>query len=63
LLERRWPNRDVEEPPRRRTAQTVEDRFGVHQKRRDAPKRIEQAYQIFISDRTPNPEKQRRRKG
>jgi hypothetical protein len=32
----------------------------VYIRRRDAPKRIEQAYQILISDRTANPEKKRR---
>jgi site-specific DNA recombinase len=37
LPERRWPRRDVEEPPHC-AAQTVEDRFGVHQKKRRVQK-------------------------
>jgi hypothetical protein len=35
----------------------------VYVRKRDAPKRIEQAYRILIGDRAANPEKKRRRRG
>jgi len=52
--------------PRRnpRTARPKRWRIdSVYIRRRDAPKRIEQAYQILIDAKEENPEKKRRRKG